>query len=446
MAKAKKISTLTPEERLQQALVPDWEQPYKVPENWVWVWLTEGFAECLDQYRKPINATERASRTGNVPYYGATGQVGWIDDYLTNEPLILIGEDGAPFFDFIKNKAYLIEGKAWVNNHAHILKSFYGEKSNLFLMHYLNAFNYKGYVNGTTRLKLTQASLKTLPIPLPPLAEQHRIVSRIESLFEKLDQARELIQTALDSFETRKAAILHKAFTGELTAKWRTENGVGIESWGEKTINDICISLQYGTSKKSVNSGSVVVIRMGNLQNGEIIWDDLAYSNDMDDIKKYLLHPDDVLFNRTNSPALVGKTSIYRGDYPAIFAGYLIRLNYKKEIVNGIFLNYALNSTNAKDYCSRVKTDGVNQSNINAKKIGAYSFHLPTLREQQEIVRILDSLLEKEQRAKSTLEPLLNQIDLMKKSILARAFRGKLGTNDPTEPNAHELLKEILAD
>ena len=247
MARAKKEAALTPEERLQAALVPDWEWPYKLPGNWCWTYLTKA-AECLDNFRKPINATERAGRNGNVPYYGATGQVGWIDDFLTDEDLVLLGEDGAPFLDLIKDKAYLITGKAWVNNHAHILRSLFGDTGNRYLLHYLNSFNYAGYVNGTTRLKLTRASMDTIPIPLPPLAEQQRIVDRIESLFAKLDEAKEKAQAVVDSFETRKAAILHKAFTGELTAKWREEHGVRMESWEKFKFNELG-TLERGRSK-----------------------------------------------------------------------------------------------------------------------------------------------------------------------------------------------------
>lgn len=443
MARSKKETALTPEERLQAALVPDWEWPHKLPGNWCWTYLTKA-AECLDNFRKPINATERAGRNGSVPYYGATGQVGWIDDFLTDEDLILLGEDGAPFLDLIKDKAYLITGKAWVNNHAHILRSLFGDTGNRYLLHYLNSFNYAGYVNGTTRLKLTRASMDTIPIPLPPLAEQQRIVDRIESLFAKLDEAKEKAQAVVDSFETRKAAILHKAFTGELTAKWREEHGVGMESWEKKSVGELCISLKYGTAKKSDASGNVVVLRMGNLQQGEIDWSDLAYSNDPDDIEKYKLFPGDVLFNRTNSAALVGKTAIYRGEHPAIYAGYLIKLDYDRDKIIGDYLNYALNTLDAKKYCNSVKTDGVNQSNINAKKIGAYSFNVPSIPEQEKIVSVIQKLLSKEQQTKEAAEAVLDQSDLMKKSILARAFRGELGTNDPSEESAVELLKRTI--
>ena len=215
--KSKKIT-------LEEALVPAEEQPYKVPGNWCWTYLLNGFAECKDGNRKPINASERAEREGDIPYYGATGQAGWIDDYLTDEQLVLLGEDGAPFLELLKDKAYLIEGKAWVNNHAHIIKSHYGEVGNKYILHYLNVFNFHGYVNGTTRLKLTQASMRTIPVPLPPLAEQKRIVEQIENLFAKLDEAREKAQEILDTFNDRKAAILYKAFQGNLTKQWRKEH------------------------------------------------------------------------------------------------------------------------------------------------------------------------------------------------------------------------------
>jgi len=220
MSKKKKST----EELLREALVPEEEQPYPLPENWVWVKLLAGSASCLDKLRKPVNATERAKRQGNIPYYGATGQAGWIDDYLTDEELVLIGEDGAPFLDPYKNKAYMISGKAWVNNHAHILKSWYGSTGNKFLVHYLNQFNYSGYVSGTTRLKLTQGSLAKIPIPLPPLNEQKRIVDRVERLLNKINQAKQLIEEAKETFELRRAAILNKAFRGELTEKWRDKN------------------------------------------------------------------------------------------------------------------------------------------------------------------------------------------------------------------------------
>ncbi|NCE65475.1 hypothetical protein D1159_13035 [Pseudoflavonifractor sp. 524-17] len=150
----------------------------------------------------------------------------------------------------MKDKAYMIEGKAWVNNHAHILRSYFGSTGNFYLLNYLNCFDYSGYVNGTTRLKLTQASMNIIPIPVAPLFEQRRIVSRIESLFAKLDEAKEKAQAVVDSFELRKSAILHKAFTGELTERWRKENRVGLDSWKTVLFNDCIQKMQNGLAKR----------------------------------------------------------------------------------------------------------------------------------------------------------------------------------------------------
>ncbi len=124
-------------------------------------------AQILDNYRKPINATERSDRIlGKIiselyPYYGATGQVGYIDDFLTEGEYVILGEDGAPFLDHRKNKAYLITGRSWVNNHAHILKSYFSDK---YLLYYLNSIDYSDYVSGTTRLKAYARGIKKYTI------------------------------------------------------------------------------------------------------------------------------------------------------------------------------------------------------------------------------------------------------------------------------------------
>jgi len=333
----------------------------------------------------------------------------------------------------------------WLNQHIFkVLPHSCIDKMYLYyyLLHVVDQLYAK--THGSGMVHITLKPFKETPIVVPTLKTQQRIVDRIESLFAKLDEAKEKAQAVVDGFEDRRAAILHKAFTGELTAEWRKVNGIGRDSWSIKSVDSICHSLKYGTAKKSEATGPVVVIRMGNLQQGEIDWTDLAFTTDEDDIGKYRLEPNDVLFNRTNSAALVGKTSIYRGEYPAIYAGYLIKLDYDHNVITGDYLNFALNTQDAKEYCNTVKTDGVNQSNINAKKIGAYRFPVPSKEEQEKIVEILKELLEKEKQAKEASEQVIDQINAMKKSILARAFRGELGTNDPSDESAVEQLKQIL--
>lgn len=450
----KKKTALTIEERLQQALVPAEEQPYEVPENWVWVRLGD-VNKYISKSVNPISEPDKIfelysvpSMVDNYPEIIAGSDIGSSKQSVCKKDVLLCKINPRinrvwKVSQFTDNE--LIASSEWIiirNNHIDANYLMYCFQSKYFREFMLS--NVSGV--GGSLMRAQPKYVQTYPIPLPPLSEQQRIVERIEELFAKLDEAKERLQEVADSFAVRKAAILHKAFTGELTKQWRRENGVSDESWEEKTIGEICSSLKYGTSKKSSDDGEVVVLRMGNLQNGEIDWSNLAYTSDEEDIKKYLLKSGDVLFNRTNSPELVGKTSIYRGEMPAIYAGYLIKLDYEKNIVVGDYLNYYLNSSKAKEYYMQVKTDGVSQSNINAKKIGEFEIPLPTLPEQHEIVRLIDDLLARERAAQQAAEQALASIDLMKKSILARAFRGELGTNKASEASALELLRQVLAE
>lgn len=457
LAMPKKKTALTIEERLQQALVPAEEQPYEVPENWVWVRLgavcffENGYAFKSDKFssEKGIPVIRISNiKENNVDLDDCikTLEENIDEKFIVHQGDLLIAMSGATTG---KNGVYMSANIAYLNQRVGNIKvknkELLIEKfRNFYIANMQNEILNTAY--GGAQPNISSQKMSVMTFPLPPLSEQQRIVERIEELFAKLDEAKERLQEVANSFAVRKAAILHKAFTGELTKQWRRENGVSDESWEEKTIGEICSSLKYGTSKKSSDDGEVVVLRMGNLQNGEIDWSNLSYTSDEEDIKKYLLKSGDVLFNRTNSPELVGKTSIYRGEMPAIYAGYLIKLDYEKNIVVGDYLNYYLNSSKAKEYYMQVKTDGVSQSNINAKKIGEFEIPLPTLSEQHEIVRLINDLLARERSAQQATEQALASIDLMKKSILARAFRGELGTNKASEASALELLRQVLAE
>lgn len=164
---------------------------FKLPSGWKLVPLGE-VAVCLDYRRVPINNEERAKRIEGkplnelFPYYGATQQQGWIDDFIFDEELVLLGEDGVPFFETLRPKAYIISGKTWVNNHAHV---FWGIlTSNKFLVNWLNVLDYTGRVAGATRSKLNQSKAVDIPVPLPPLAEQHRIVAKVDELMVLCDE------------------------------------------------------------------------------------------------------------------------------------------------------------------------------------------------------------------------------------------------------------------
>ena len=267
---------------------------------------------------------------------------------------------------------------------------------------------------GGTQKNISLTVLNSLSIPLPPLPIQHQIVSRIESLFAELDKAEERLRTAQQQLKTYRQAVLNHWFTN------------GSEKWQQTTIGNIVEKVEYGSSAKSEKEGKIPVLRMGNIQKGRFDWSDLVYSNNDEEISKYLLNKDDVLFNRTNSPELVGKTAIYKGERPAIFAGYLIRLHYKKDLVNADFLNYFLNSDIARNYGNTVKSDGVNQSNINGQKLKTYPIALPPLSDQHRIVQEIESRLSQAEAAEAHIAESLQKTEALRQSILKKAFSGEL--------------------
>ena len=210
-----------------------------LPNNWITTDL-ESIAEILDYKRVPINSKERQKRKENkklnelYPYYGATGQVDYINDYLFDGEYVLLGEDGAPFLNPLKNKAYIVSGKFWVNNHAHILKGYI---SNNYLCFYLNQYNFISHVTGTTRLKLNQSSMKNITIKVAPLNEENRIVEKIEELFSDLDKAAEDLKKTQEQLKIYRQAVLKTAFEGKLTEKWRMRNNLRL-SFKEVSLKD----------------------------------------------------------------------------------------------------------------------------------------------------------------------------------------------------------------
>ena len=468
----------------------------QLPKGWTKTTLEE-ICEIFDSKRVPLNREQREQRINNkktdelFPYYGATGEVGKIDDYIFDGEFVLLGEDAAPFFEPNKNVAYCVKGKFWVNNHAHILSSSVLE--NLYICHYLNQFNFSGYVSGTTRLKLSQGSMKRIPIIYPTSKEtQQAIVNKIESLFDEIDEGIGRLKTAAQQIQQYRQSLLKNAFNGELTKEWRSKHAdtlpsenellaqiqttreqhhaqqlanwqTAVSQWeqngkeGKKPskpstlkklesiekLNEIeltelpngwfwerlglmTLGVEYGTSAKSQPEGKVPVLRMGNMQNGKIDWTDLVYSDNDEEIKQYSLKKGDVLFNRTNSPELVGKTSIIETDEKAIFAGYLIRINHLTEITDGRYLTYFLNSMIAKKYGNFVKTDGVNQSNINGQKLINYPFVFCSLEEQKEVANILEQKLTACDQLAAELAKQLKQAELLKQAVLKAAFSGSL--------------------
>ena len=285
--------------------------------------------------------------------------------------------------------------------------------------------------------------LANLPFPLPPLPEQHRIVDRIESLFAKLDAAAGKVRAALDQFPLRKAAILHKAFTGELTKKWRKENGVGMESWEKQTLQDVCsMKITDGTHQTPTYCTAeegIPFISSKDVTQGYIDWKNIKYiipSLHEELYKRLAPQKDDVLLAKNGTTGIAAIVDVDR-----VFDIYvtLAVLRPNKERILPRYLLHITNSPICKQQFDEHLT-GIGLPNLHLRDIKAVVIAVPILPEQKEIVRILDAVFAREQAAKETAERLLEKIALTKKSILARAFRGNLGTNDPTEECEEKLF------
>jgi type I restriction enzyme S subunit len=450
MAKGKQ-QELTLEEKLKQALVPEDEQPYKVPGNWVWTYLgniNHYVGNSLDPLKSPDDNFELysvPSWSNDYPEIISGADIGSTKQVVEKDDVLLCKINpriNRVWYVAKHTDLKLIASSEWIVIRNKHLKSKYLMlclSSNYFRELMLS--NVSGV--GGSLMRAQPKYVMTYPVPLPPLAEQQRIVDRIESLFAKLDQAKELAQNALDTFETRKAAILHKAFTGELTAKWREKNGVDFErDWKERKFSELG-KLERGRSQyrprnaPELFGGDYPFIQTGDVANANVYIVEHKQTLSEFGLKQSKLFPKGTLC--ITIAANIGDVAILSYDccFPDSIVGFT-----PNDLVDSKFIYYFMNIM--KDEIEHY-APATAQKNINLKILNDISVKTPPIEEQKEIVLILDRFFEKEQKAKELCD-VIDKIDLMKKAILARAFRGELGTNDPSEESAVELLKEVLKD
>ena len=301
---------------------------------------------------------------------------------------VLLAEDGGYWGSF-EDSAYLMQGKFWVNNHAHILQAKQGLSDNYFLMYQLNYLDIKPFISGTTRGKLNQGIMKGIRLALPPLPEQRAIAHVLQTIQEaKATRQREL---ALE--RERKAALMDYLFsygTKDEPPK-QTEIGEIPESWEVVRLETVLETTQYGLSAKAnLKRQGYPLLRMNNLVAGLVDTSDLKHIQlDKEALEKFRLSKGDVLFNRTNSFELVGKTGLFdkEGDY--VFASYLIRLVTDSQVLNSYFLSFYFNWEAIQTRLKRLSFRGAGQSNISASKLKMFKIPLPSSFEQQKIAEVL---------------------------------------------------------
>lgn len=417
------------------------EMPFDIPDNWRWCYVGDLF---LHNTGKAQNSS--GSTNGTIRKFITTSNLYWgefdftkvkempftdaeLERCTVKKGDLLVCEGG----DCGRSAVWDYDEEVCIQNHVHRLRPY--RDVNIYYFYYLfylykNTGRLRG--RGVAIQGLSNEAIHKVVLPLAPLAEQKRIVAKIEELIPYVDRyaaAYEKLEQFNAKFpEDMKKSILQYAIQGKLVEQ-RPEEGTGEElyrqiqtekqrlikdgrikkekplaeiaedeipfdipeSWKWVSVGSVCVNIQYGSSQKSSATGKVPVLRMGNIQNGRLVWDKLVYTSDDEEIAKYPLQYNDLLFNRTNSKELVGKTAIYKSEFPAIYAGYLVRVT--PLLMCSDYLNYVMQSQFYWSYCQTVRSDAIGQSNINAEKLKRFVFPLPPFEEQKRIVAKLEEIL-----------------------------------------------------
>jgi type I restriction enzyme M protein len=357
--------TLVPKSKIAQT--PDYNlsgDRYKTATDYTnakWPMIELGeVCDILDNKRRPITKSDR--EIGEYPYYGATGILDYVKDYIFSERLVLIGEDGAKWGVGDKT-AFIAEGKYWVNNHAHVLRPDKTKLKDVLLVELINNMDLSPFITGVTVPKLNQEKLRGIKIPIPPLHIQEEIVAEI-------DGYQKIIRGAKEVVENWKPRILVDA------------------GWEVKKVSEIS-KLEYGIGESAQESGEFRYVRISDIDvNGELKNKEKKYIAETEESKKYLLKKGDVLVARTG--ATFGKTVYFEEEEKSVFAGFLIRINLNENEVNSKYFWCFAQSENYWNQAKSLMTGG-GQPQFNANAVGKIKIPLPPLEIQQKIVHQIES-------------------------------------------------------
>jgi type I restriction enzyme S subunit len=423
----------------------------ELPVGWDTARLEE-VTEILDSRRIPLNADARKSRIEGkeedelFPYYGATGQVGWIDDFLFDEQLILLGEDGVPFFDPLRHKAYLVSGRFWVNNHAHVLRGIAGLADHGYLTSYLNQLDYTGFVSGSTRLKLTQAAMRGIPVPLAPLNEQRRIAAKLDTTLAAVETCRQRLDGVAAILKRFRQAVLAAATSGELTREWREERGA--PEWDTQSLGD-CGAVTGGITKNSSRPSLPVqkpYLRVANVYLNRIDLDDVSVIGVTEaEYRKTALRSGDLLIVEGNgSLQQVGRVAIWEStELDCVHQNHLIR--WRSDGMMPKWALYWLMSPVGRQLLEQRAKSTTGLHTLSVSKVSGIPIPVPSIAEQDEIISRAQHLFTLADQLEARLNAARKIVDRLTPALLAKAFRGELVPQDSNDEPASVLLERVAA-
>lgn len=455
MARGKKKEQLSLEEKLEQALVPAGEQPYQVPGNWCWVTMEN----LVDLHRgvsyKKNQAHSNKCENDCLVLRGGNILEGAIDieaeniyvdkslikseQYLQENDIIIVSSTGSK--KVIGRAGISFTNYSDVSFGAFLMLARPKEQScKRYVNYYFQSQIYRERIrflaSGVNINNIRAEYIMKSPVPLPSMQEQQRIVDRIERMFAQLDEAKEKITEVKESYLARKAAILSQAFTGKLTTAWRHKNNVE-NNWALKTFGEVAVIKSNLVKPNEYRdfphiAPDNIEKRTGMLLQYNTIAEDGVTSG------KHRFYPGQILYSKIR-PYL---SKVVMVDFDGLCSADMYPIEAKE---NTRYLWYYMLSDDFLNQASSAGSRSV-LPKINQKELSKLVIAMPGIEEQKEVVKILDRLLPYEQHVLEYVEDVLEKIDLLKKSILSKAFRGQLGTNHPEEESAMELLKSILME
>jgi type I restriction enzyme S subunit len=370
-------------------------------------------SENLDSKRIPITKNIRSG--GNIPYYGASGIVDYVEDYIFDEDLLLISEDGANLLARTYPIAFSITGKTWVNNHAHVIK-FRNKTTQKFAELYLNSIKLDDFVSGMAQPKLNQSMLNKIQFPLPPPPEQQRIVAILDEAFASVVKAKANAEQNLKNAKELFESYLQSVFANKG------------EGWEEKTLGEVCEFVRGpfgGSLKKNIfkPDGYAIYEQQHAIYNQ---FNDMRYFIDekkFNEMKRFELNTGDLIMSCSGT---MGKTAIVpKNIKKGIINQALLKLTPSKKL-SVVFLKLWMQSENFQDRLKEHSQGAAIQNVASVKILKGIKIPLPNLIAQQSIVQKLEALSSETQKLNSIYQQKLNDLEELKKSILKKAFNGEL--------------------
>jgi type I restriction enzyme S subunit len=446
-------------------------------------WSKTSIGDFLDIHngkRKPISLTERANRKGQFPYYGATGIIDYLDGYTHEGEYILIGEDGANILSKSKPLAFLADGKYWVNNHAHTAKCPL-DCPNKYIEKYINSLSLEPWVTGSAQPKLNKGNLEKIPVPLPPIAEQKRIVEKLDSLLAQVDTIQQRLNTLPNIIKRFRQSVLAAAVSGKLTEQWRGDNRFQLPnnihelniierqnrlksriqapklcetpskftiptSWDWISIDEGCIKITDGThhSPVSTGEGDYKYVTSKNVREGYIDLSKMTYVSKEVHSEIYArcdVVKGDVLYVKDGANTGLACVNNIEEEISLLSSVGVMKVT---SYVNSVYLQHYLNSPIGRKLMLDLM-GGTAIKRLTLTKIKISPLSLPPIEEQTEIVRLVEQYFALADTLEKHLKNAKQRVDNLTQAILAKAFKGELVPQDPSDEPAEQLLARIKA-